>query len=159
VRFNLTSDKIPGLPPARLKTIAAAMEKHLPEKGLGEAFIASSSMTQMRTLNREWRGKDKATNVLSYPQFDPKDLKKALKNKSGIYLGDIALCLPYIHREAKELKKPVNHHLTHLVVHGVLHLLGYDHVDPRQAHRMEKLEKAILHTLGLPDPYLPAGKK
>jgi probable rRNA maturation factor len=159
VRFSLTSEKIPGLPPARLKEIAVAIAKHLPEKGTGEAFIASASLAKMRQLNREWRGKDKATNVLSYPQFAPKDLKKALKSKNGIYLGDIALCLPTIRREAKELKKPVNHHLTHLVVHGVLHLLGYDHVVLRQAHRMEKLEKAILHSLGLPDPYLPAGKK
>jgi probable rRNA maturation factor len=159
VRFILKSEKIPGLPPATLKKIVAALEKHLPEKGAGEAFIAAASLAKIRKLNREWRGKDNATNVLSYPQFTPKELPKALQNKGSVYLGDIALCLPYIRREAEELKKPVNHHLTHLVVHGVLHLLGYDHVVLRKAHRMEKLEKAVLRTLGLPDPYLPADKK
>lgn len=159
MRFLLKSEKIPGLPAARLKKIGAAMAKHLSEKGAGEVFIAASSLAKMRQLNRKWRGKDKATNVLSYPQFAPKDLPRALKQNRAVYLGDIALCLPYIRREAKELKKPVNHHLTHLVVHGVLHLLGYDHIALRKAHHMEKLEKAILHTLGLPDPYLPAGKR
>jgi probable rRNA maturation factor len=162
MRIGLTAEKIKGLSPATLKKIAALLSKHIKQTGNGTAHIAVLSPAKMRVLNNDWRGKDKPTNVLSYPQFPPtKVFAEAKKSKTPLYLGDIILCLPVITREARELKKPVNHHLIHLVVHGVLHLLGYDHATSRDASTMEKREKAILSELGLPDPYVlpPALKK
>ncbi|HVY12458.1 MAG TPA: rRNA maturation RNase YbeY [Alphaproteobacteria bacterium] len=137
-----------------LKKISAVLNDHVPEKAKLQVFIAWAATPKMRLLNRCWRGKDKATNVLSYPQFELEDLKPLLKKpSSALYIGDVVLCLPYIKAEAKRLKKPVNHHLTHLVVHGVLHLLGYDHITTRKASTMQKLEKAVLADLGIPNPY------
>ncbi len=96
-----------------------------------------------RTLNREYRGRDYATNVLSFPApANPED-----------FVGDIALALGVMTREAAEQGKPLAHHLQHLVIHGVLHLIGYDHEDDGDAERMESLERALLAGLEVPDPY------
>ena len=96
-----------------------------------------------RSLNRDYRGKDYATNVLSFPYA------------SGAMLsGDLVLCLPVVATEAAEQDKPVDAHFAHLVVHGMLHLQGYDHEAGRaDAERMEALEREILADLGYPDPY------
>ena len=96
-----------------------------------------------RSLNRDYRGKDYATNVLSFPYA------------SGAMLsGDLVLCLPVVATEAAEQDKPVDAHFAHLVVHGMLHLQGYDHETGRtDAERMEALERGILAGLGYPDPY------
>ena len=102
----------------------------------------------MRKLNRLYRGKDKPTNVLSFPAIQSSHARLAGEN-----LGDIALALGTIRREAKEQGKSLADHLTHLVVHGVLHLLGYDHETGRQAERMESLERKALARLGVGDPY------
>jgi probable rRNA maturation factor len=99
-----------------------------------------------RTLNRAYRGKDYATNVLSFSTELPPGIRLPL-------LGDIALCAPVVRREAAEQGKPCAHHWAHLTVHGVLHLLGHDHVEEAQAQRMEKLETRILKALGMPNPY------
>ena len=96
---------------------------------------------RVRALNREHRGKDKPTNVLSFTSRD-----------SG-YLGDIAIAYGVTAREADESGKPLANHAIHLAVHGVLHLLGYDHEKPREAEAMEALETAILAELGIADPY------
>jgi probable rRNA maturation factor len=101
----------------------------------------------LRDLNRRFRGKDKPTNVLSFPSGAP----AALAPRP---LGDIAMALETTTREAIEAGKPVEDHLSHLVVHGFLHLLGYDHEDGADAEAMERAERAILARLGLPDPYL-----
>ncbi|MBI3418749.1 MAG: rRNA maturation RNase YbeY [Proteobacteria bacterium] len=157
MHFILKSERGGTLKPAGLKKIGAAMARRLKQKGKAEAFITTAGEAKMRLLNRSWRGKDKATNVLSYPQFEATYLPTAFQKTgkhSALYIGDILLCLPMIKAEARCLKKPVNHHLTHLVVHGLLHLLGYDHVVARQARLMEKLEIAVLADLGLPDPYV-----
>ncbi|CAN7155100.1 rRNA maturation RNase YbeY [Phenylobacterium sp. LjRoot164] len=97
----------------------------------------------VRDLNARFRGKDYATNVLSFP---------APENPEG-HLGDIALAFGVCAREASEQGKPLAHHLQHLVAHGVLHLLGYDHETDAEAEHMEGLERVILAGLGVPDPY------
>ena len=105
--------------------------------------IALAGDSAVRTLNRDYRGKDKPTNVLSYPSGE-----KA-------FLGDIVLARQTVWREAREQKKPPADHLAHLVVHGTLHLLGYDHeTGDEDAERMEARERRILKRLGISDPYL-----
>ena len=99
-----------------------------------------------RSLNHHYRGKDYATNVLSFPAELPEGVPLHL-------LGDLVICAPVVAREAAEQGKPLNGHYAHLTVHGVLHLLGLDHEDSREAEAMEQLEREILAELGLPDPY------
>ncbi|RUL76767.1 rRNA maturation RNase YbeY [Dyella choica] len=99
-----------------------------------------------RMLNRTYRDKDYATNVLSFPVELPPGVRLPL-------LGDIAICAPVVRREAAEQGKLVAHHWAHLTVHGVLHLLGYDHIEEAEATRMEAMETRILKGLGVPDPY------
>ncbi len=144
------------LPPAMLKKISAHLSKHLKfEKKSFEASLAFVSSKAIQTFNHDFRGKKKPTNVLSFPQFTPAELKKLKPLKTQtIYLGDIILCKKIIVSETLKLKKPLNHHLIHLVVHGALHLLGYDHMRNAEAKRMETLEKRILAGLGIGDPYV-----
>lgn len=97
----------------------------------------------VRELNARFRGKDAATNVLSFP---------APANPEG-HLGDVALAFGVCAREAQAQGKPLAHHLQHLVAHGVLHLLGYDHMSEDEAEAMEGLERVVLAGLGVPDPY------
>ena len=105
--------------------------------------------TEMQSLNREYRGKDYATNVLSFPFESPADVELPVR-----VLGDIVLCAATVQREAKEQGKTTAAHWAHLTVHGVLHLLGMDHMNTRQARTMEGAEIAILKELGFPNPYL-----
>lgn len=105
-----------------------------------------------RALNRHYRGKDRATNVLSFPA----EMDAGVRLPKGVHiplLGDIVLCAAVVAREAAEQKKPVAHHYAHLTIHGVLHLLGMDHQDDREAECMEQLEREILSDLGISDPY------
>ena len=99
----------------------------------------------IRRLNKDWRGKDKPTNVLSFPSPGPIE--------SRPLLGDIAIAWETTAGEAADEMKPVADHLTHLVVHGCLHLLGFDHDDASEAERMERLEILVLGDLGVADPY------
>ena len=101
-------------------------------------------LAEGRALNRTYRGRDYATNVLTF-----------VLNDSPPYAGDLALCAPVVAREAREQHKDLNAHYAHLTVHGLLHLQGYDHSDDREARVMEKLETRILKRLGYPDPYAP----
>jgi probable rRNA maturation factor len=100
-----------------------------------------------RRLNRDYRGKDYATNVLSFPVELPPGMSLPT-------IGDLAICAPVVVREATEQGKIANHHWAHMTVHGVLHLLGYDHIDDTEAEAMEALETRILAKLGIDDPYL-----
>ena len=104
---------------------------------------------RMRALNRDYRGKDKPTNVLSFAALD------ADRPKSGMpwLLGDVVLASGVIAREAKAHRKSLTDHLSHLAVHGVLHLLGYDHEQDRDAEAMEALEIAALARMGIANPY------
>lgn len=103
---------------------------------------------EMKRLNAEYRNKDKATNVLSFPAPKSMQIKGVLN-----HLGDMALGLQTCVREAKEQGKTLKNHVLHLSVHGTLHLLGYDHLDDAQAETMENLERSILKGLGVADPY------
>ena len=103
---------------------------------------------EMRTLNKEYRQKNAPTNVLSFPAPRSMQVKGVLE-----HLGDIALGLETCAREAKEQGKSLKNHVMHLSVHGALHLLGYDHIADDEAEAMESLERDILKTLGVDDPY------
>ena len=108
--------------------------------------VALLSAKDARELNRQFRRKDYATNVLSFP-FEP------LRGEKKVSLGDLALCPTVVAREAKEQGKPLRDHFAHLTIHGVLHLLGYDHETRKDAAEMEALEVRLLAKLGIPDPY------
>jgi probable rRNA maturation factor len=99
----------------------------------------------IQKLNREWRGFDKPTNVLSFPAHTA-----ATKEP---FLGDIVIAYETLAREAKGESKPFLHHLSHLTVHGFLHLMGYDHEENQAAETMENLERRVLATMKIPDPY------
>ncbi len=107
---------------------------------------------ESRRLNRTWRGKDKPTNVLSFPA-EPltADCGPQIADAP---LGDLAICAPVVAREAREQGKPLTAHWAHMVVHGVLHLLGYDHENDRDAERMERTEISLLRGFGYADPYV-----
>ena len=104
-----------------------------------------------RMLNREYRGRDYATNVLSFPAELPPGVKLPL-------IGDLAICAPVVAREAVEQSKHSRDHWAHMTVHGVLHLLGYDHIDDAEAEVMEALETRILAGLGIANPYAIDGE-
>ena len=112
--------------------------------------IVLTDDTEQRVLNRTWRGKDAPTNVLS---FAITDLDEAAPIGAPILLGDVVLAFETVAREAAEQKKPLPDHLSHLVVHGVLHLLGFDHESDEEAAIMEARETEILTRLGVPAPY------
>jgi probable rRNA maturation factor len=112
-----------------------------------EAAILLTDDAHIRELNASWRGKDKATNVLSFPS------PQTHGHQGPRYLGDIALAYETLVREAEDESKPLAHHFAHLVVHGILHLLGYDHEVDEEADIMEALEIKALATLGIADPY------
>lgn len=112
--------------------------------GPSSVSIALSSDTEVAALNAQFRGKAKPTNVLSFPAGDG--------SPEG-FLGDIILAQETVMREAADQGTPLKHHVQHLVVHGILHLLGYDHETPAEAERMEALEIRILETLGVANPY------
>ena len=105
----------------------------------------------VRALNRTWRDRDEATNVLSFAALD--DDEAPLPEDGPILLGDVILAYQTTLAEAARDGLPFAAHLSHLVVHGVLHLLGWDHQDDGEADQMERLEGAIMQSLGLPDPY------
>jgi probable rRNA maturation factor len=114
-----------------------------------DATLVLTDDDEMRTLNRTWRGKDYATNVLSFPAGEP--FGEAHGEPSP--LGDVVLAAETVIEEAKRKDIPVADHATHLVVHGMLHLLGHDHERDADAERMEALETKILADLGIADPY------
>lgn len=140
-----------GLPAAVSfrRWVAAALKGRIREADLAIRIVDTK---EGRALNRHYRGKDYATNVLSFPA----DIAEGVKLPKGVkmpLLGDLVICAPVVAREAKEQKKALNAHYAHLTVHGVLHLLGWDHEDEREAECMEQLEREVLAELGIADPY------
>jgi probable rRNA maturation factor len=113
-----------------------------------ELAVMLTDDAAIRALNNRWRGLDKPTNVLSFPA------PAALQGDGPVHLGDIAIAYETAAREAESEGKPLAHHLSHLAVHGFLHLLGYDHESEPEAEAMEQQERTILARLRIPDPYL-----
>jgi len=133
------------------RAINAAAESVDADVGDAELAVMLTDDSGIRTLNGNWRGIDKATNVLSFPALQPTGARKP--GDAPRMLGDIAIAYQTMRREADEEQKPFNHHLSHLAVHGFLHLIGYDHENDADAAAMESLEIEILAQLGIPDPY------
>jgi probable rRNA maturation factor len=133
------------------RAIATAAE--IVDAGLGEAELAVmlTDDAGIRTLNSNWRGIDKPTNVLSFPALQPTG--PSGPDDAPRMLGDVAIAYETTRQEADDEQKPFDHHLSHLAVHGFLHLIGYDHEKDDDAETMETLEAEILAQLGIPDPY------
>ena len=140
-----------GIPPAAV--IGAWVEAALAEAGLGERVLELAVRVvdddTMRALNRDYRGKDEPTNVLSFPAGDPPGLPPDAPRP----FGDIVVCANVVAAEARAQRKAVADHWAHMLVHGALHLAGFDHVTDEQAARMESLEVRILAQKGIADPY------
>ncbi|MDQ3288614.1 MAG: rRNA maturation RNase YbeY [Pseudomonadota bacterium] len=138
-----------GLPSAASfrKWAAAALEGRTDETDMAIRLVEED---EGRSFNREYRGKDYATNVLSFPAEAPEGLPEGVKLP---LLGDLLICAPVVAREARDQGKPLLAHYAHLTVHGVLHLLGWDHENERDAEAMEQLEREVLARLGIGDPY------
>ena len=139
-------DELPQLVRLVDLSAAAAVAACDLECGNTELSILMTDDAEMAELNREWRGGNGATNVLSFPGD--------LGGPGSFLLGDVVLAFETIVAEATEADISLADHLTHLVVHGVLHLLGYDHKTDAEADKMEALEREILQSLGIPDPYI-----
>jgi probable rRNA maturation factor len=132
---------------------AVATAAQLTDADVGDAELAVmlTDDAGIRTLNHNWRGIDKATNVLSFPALQPTGPRGG--DDAPRMLGDIAIAYETMRREADDERKPFTDHLSHLAVHGFLHLIGYDHENDDDAEAMEALEQEILAHLGIPDPY------
>ncbi|MFM5924755.1 MAG: rRNA maturation RNase YbeY [Novosphingobium sp.] len=135
---------------------SAALAAVAPELGNPRlsASLLFSDDAEVHALNREWRGKDKPTNVLSFPMLERADLLALPAGGPPELLGDIALALETCTREAADKGLSLEHHAVHLIVHGLLHLAGYDHeTSPEDARTMENLEIKALAQMGIADPY------
>ena len=141
----------PGAEAVIHRAIEAAAEIADADTGEAELAVMLTDDGGIRTLNQNWRGIDKATNVLSFPALQPTG--PVGPDDAPRMLGDIAIAYQTTRREADEEHKPFDHHLSHLAVHGFLHLIGYDHENDDEAEAMESLEREILAQLGIPDPY------
>ena len=111
----------------------------------GEVTIRITDEDEMRSLNHRWRNIDGPTNVLSFP----------LHEQGAPLFGDVVICAPVLRQEAVQQAKSLDAHWAHMIIHGILHLIGYDHGNEKEAEVMEAKETAILQDLGFPDPYLP----
>jgi probable rRNA maturation factor len=134
-----------------MRAIEAAASMVEADTGEAELAVMLTDDLGIRTLNSNWRGIDKPTNVLSFPALQPAGGHEP--DDAPRMLGDIAIAYETTRREADDEQKPFSHHLSHLAVHGFLHLVGYDHEKDGDAEVMESLEREILATLGIRDPY------
>lgn len=141
---NASQQAIPPTKAQFTRWVAAALEGR---RDAGEVSIRIVDQAEGAELNRVWRHKDYATNVLSFPADLPAGIRSPL-------IGDLVICAPVVAGEAAEQGKGLEAHWAHLVVHGTLHLLGFDHEAAAEAEAMEALETRILAELGYPDPYL-----
>ena len=143
-------DELPGVE-ALSRWVAATLAAHA--RVTGQSGAAAPELTirlvddaESQALNRDYRGKNRPTNVLSFPFEAPPGIDLPL-------LGDLVISHPVMRREARQQHKPLADHYAHLVIHGTLHLLGYDHIDEAEAEIMEAIERAVLDGFGIPDPY------
>ena len=136
---------------------AAVAESAFPQLGSGprsvELSVRLTSDAEVHALNSEWRGKDKPTNVLSFPMAEPEDLDGSDDAGPELMLGDVILARGVCVAEAADKGISLENHAAHLMVHGTLHLLGYDHMDDDSAADMEARETRALARLGIADPY------
>ncbi|MEJ2213158.1 MAG: rRNA maturation RNase YbeY [Gammaproteobacteria bacterium] len=112
----------------------------------GSLVIRLVDEAESQQLNLSYRGKDSSTNVLSFPFEAPPNIEDN-------HIGDLVICVPVVNREAMAQNKLQNHHWAHIVLHGILHLLGYDHIDDDEATKMEQMEIDLLNELGISNPY------
>ncbi len=141
------TDALPDCAEAVVRAAAATLGAADPDAPSRDINLLLTDDASLRALNADFRGKDAPTNVLSFPAAE----------SARPHLGDIAMAYGVCAREAEAQGKPLAHHLMHLTVHGVLHLLGYDHESDAEAEAMEGIERAILSNLGVPDPYAHPG--
>jgi len=134
------------LSPSFARWINAIPDKRLRGRRPAQVNIVIVGAREGRGFNRRYRDKDYATNVLSFGY-------EANRSDDVLLLGDLVICAPVVAREAREQDKAPAHHYAHLAVHGTLHLLGFDHELHADAERMERLERRVLASLGIPDPY------
>lgn len=132
--------------PTRAKLLQWATTALGDQQASGSLTIRLVDDEESQSLNRDYRGKDYPTNVLSFPFTAPPGFPSN-------QLGDLVICAAVVQREATAQNKPVDAHWAHLVIHGCLHLLGFDHIDDDDATEMEALERRLLGQLGYPDPY------
>ena len=146
IDLQIACEQESGLPTAeQIEQWATAAVQ--PESDEVEMTVRIVDEAESHALNLNYRGKDCPTNVLSFPFECPDEVELPL-------LGDLVICLQVVEREAQEQDKPVMAHWAHMVVHGSLHLLGYDHIEDDEAEEMESLETQIMTGLGFADPYL-----
>lgn len=146
IDLQIASENIDGLPTLeQIEQWATAAVQ--PESDDVEMTVRIVDEAESQALNRTYRAKDRPTNVLSFPFECPTEVSLPL-------LGDLVICRQVVEYEAAEQKKPLMAHWAHMVVHGSLHLLGYDHIDDTEAEEMESLETKIMQGLGFVDPYL-----
>ena len=146
VDLQVATENIEGLPTEEqiVQWATAAVQ---PEGDEVEMTVRIVDEAESHDLNLTYRGKDRPTNVLSFPFECPDEVELPL-------LGDLVICRQVVEREAAEQDKPLMAHWAHMVVHGSLHLLGYDHIEDNEAEEMESLETQIMQGLGFDDPYL-----
>ncbi len=151
LRLDVTRGVRAWAPPQAAMTRWAATA--LGRRGAGrEVAVRVVAPRESRRLNALWRGKDKPTNVLAFPAAA--GAAGTVRRGTARALGDLVICAAIVRAEAREQRKPLTAHWAHLVVHGTLHLAGYDHVRDADAARMERREIAVLRRLGIPNPYL-----
>ncbi|CWW84706.1 TPA: rRNA maturation RNase YbeY [Haemophilus influenzae] len=146
VDLQIATENIEGLPTEE-QIVQWATDAVQPEGNEVEMTVRIVDEAESHELNLTYRGKDRPTNVLSFPFECPDEVELPL-------LGDLVICRQVVEREASEQEKPLMAHWAHMVVHGSLHLLGYDHIEDDEAEEMESLETQIMQGLGFDDPYL-----
>lgn len=146
VDLQIATENIEGLPTEE-QIVQWATDAVQPEGNEVEMTVRIVDEAESHELNLTYRGKDRPTNVLSFPFECPDEVELPL-------LGDLVICRQVVEREASEQEKPLMAHWAHMVVHGSLHLLGYDHIEDDEAEEMESLETQIMQGLGFADPYL-----
>lgn len=146
VDLQIATENIEGLPTEE-QIVQWATGAVQPEGNEVEMTVRIVDEAESHELNLTYRGKDRSTNVLSFPFECPDEVELPL-------LGDLVICRQVVEREAAEQEKPLMAHWAHMVVHGCLHLLGYDHIEDDEAEEMESLETQIMQGLGFDDPYL-----
>ena len=146
IDLQIATENLEGLPTEE-QIVQWATSAVQPEGDEVEMTVRIVDETESHELNLTYRGKDRPTNVLSFPFECPDEVELPL-------LGDLVICRQVVEREAAEQGKPLMAHWAHMVVHGSLHLLGYDHIEDDEAEEMESLETQIMQGLGFDDPYL-----